>query len=81
MARMMKMPDPTDTFPNDRELVVPSIYDNLYVLFLNTIIDYDNAEYGDRYANDSAVYEETLREFQAWWIQNHRPEPSGGWRI
>ena len=59
-----------DTDP-EKELLIPSPYDDLYWLYLNSEIDYQNQEM-DKYNNDRARYEHARQE-AADWITRTRP--------
>lgn len=64
----------------DGELLVPSPYDRVYVLYLCSQIDYYNNETA-LYGNDKAVYDEALGEAMAWWRRNNCPAYGGNVRV
>jgi hypothetical protein len=80
IAEMMGVEHPTNTFPNDRELLMPSPYDDVYVKYLMAMIAYHNGESG-QYANDMELYNEAMERAGCWWIRNHRPASKGNWRV
>jgi len=53
-------------------LLVDPPYDDLYVLWLEAVIDEKNGEY-DKYRNTREVYEARRREFCCWFFQNWDP--------
>ena len=60
-------------------LLIPSPYDDLYWLYLNSEIDYQNQEM-DKYNNDRARYEHARQE-AADWITRTRPSLTSFMRI
>ena len=63
----------------DTELLVKPPHDEIYTLYLEAKIDYQNGEY-DRAANSFAMYNEKMTEFKAWFCDNYDPAGVGGWR-
>lgn len=81
LAEMMGLPVPVNNWPEeDRELLMPAPYSEVYVLYLVSKIDYFNQEYM-LYANDREAFEKALSEALGWWRRNHRPIGYGGWRV
>lgn len=80
VAEMMGLDAPVNTFPDDRELLMPSPYEEIYQLYLVAKIDYYNNEI-DMYTNDLTVYEEMLAEAKAWWRRNNKPPHRGNWNV
>ena len=81
LAGMMNLPMPENKWPEeDRELLMPAPYSEIYVLYLVSKIDYFNQEYM-LYANDREAYDKALGEALGWWRRNHRPVFAGGWRV
>ena len=80
VAEIMGKEAPTWRFPDNRELLVPMRYEDLYVKYLVAMIDYYNGE-SALYANDITIYNQDMKEFRAWWIRNNRPASSGGWVV
>lgn len=64
----------------DGELLLPSPYDRVYVLYLCSQIDYYNNETA-LYGNDKAVYDESLSEALAWWRRENCPADSGNVKV
>lgn len=64
----------------DGELLLPSPYDRVYVLYLCCQIDYYNNETA-LYGNDKTVYDEALGEALAWWRRNNCPAYSGNVQV
>ena len=64
----------------DGELLLPSPYDRVYVLYLCSQIDYYNNETA-LYGNDKAVYDEALGEAMAWWRRNNCPAYGGSVQV
>lgn len=60
----------------DKELLVPSPYDDIYFLFCAAQIDFLNREYG-HYANAYAMFNERYNEYAAHYIRNNRPASAG----
>ena len=56
----------------EKVLLVDPPYDDLYVLWLEAVIDEKNGEY-DKYRNTREVYEARRREFCCWFLQNWDP--------
>lgn len=54
------------------ELLVPAPYDDIYVRWLETRIDYTNGEY-DRYNNGLEVFNEMYDEFNRYYNRTHMP--------
>ena len=55
----------------DKELIVPSPYDALYISFLKAKIDYANEEY-ESYANNQAIHDDDMANFRAWAIREDK---------
>lgn len=65
---------------DDYELLLPKQYEEVYVLYVVSKIDYYNQE-SDLYQNDKRVFSERWNEAQAWWRQNNRARCTGEWRV
>lgn len=63
--------DKTDT--NATELLVPTPYDNIYVLWLESKIDYYNGEYS-RYNNSSTAFNVAYIEYTRYYNKTHMPK-------
>ena len=79
VAEMMGADVPENVFPEDRELLMPAPYDNIYELYLVSMIDYYHQE-TELYANDRTIFNTAFVEAKAWWRRNNRPAPRGNWR-
>lgn len=53
-------------------LLVPFPYDDIYVKWLETQIDYANAEYG-KYNNSAIAYNEAYSAFERYYNRHHMP--------
>ena len=58
--------------PLDTELIVPAPYDNIYVLWLQSQIDYANEE-SAKFNNSSSAYNHAYSEFQKYYNRTHIP--------
>lgn len=59
----------TDT---ETELLVPAPFDELYLSWLESKIDYTNGEYG-KYNNSAATFNADYSNFRNWYNRNHMP--------
>lgn len=80
IAEMMGLDVTVSSFPDDRELLMPPPYEEIYQLYLVAKIDYYNNEI-DMYTNDLMVYEEMLAEAKAWWRRSNKPPHRGNWKV
>lgn len=62
----------SDTLLDDK-LYVDDAYSDLYVYYLCTMIDWNNAENG-RYNNDAEMYNSTYSDYIAWYNRTHKPK-------
>ena len=62
----------TDT-PDDRELLVKAPYDEIYLYWLESRIDYHNGEYG-RYNNTVTTYNAAYSAFERFYNRAHMPK-------
>lgn len=58
--------------PIETVLLVPAPYDDLYVKWLESQIDYNNAEYG-KYNNSSTAYNTAYSAFERYYNRQHMP--------
>ena len=60
-------------YPDDlgKELLIPFPYDNLYGLYLESMIDYYNREYAN-YNNSAMMFEGRFSEYKKWYIRNNK---------
>lgn len=56
----------------DRTLLVPAPYDDIYIHWLEAQIDYYNGEYG-KYNNSMAMYNTDYTEFKNYYNRTHMP--------
>lgn len=61
----------TDT-STSTELLVPAPYDTVYIKWLESKIDYTNAEYG-KYNNSSVAFNDTYAAFDRHYNRHHLP--------
>ena len=59
--------------PLDTELLVPAPYDDIYVFWLQTWIDYWNGEIG-RYNNSTAMYKSAFSTYERAYNREHMPK-------
>ena len=55
----------------DKELVIPFPFDDLYELYIESMIDYYNREYGN-YNNSAMMFEAQFTEYKKDYIRKHR---------
>lgn len=58
--------------PTDTELLAPAPYDDLYIKWLESQIDYTNGEYG-KYNNSKLAYNTAYTAFESWYNRQHMP--------
>lgn len=66
---------------NEKELLVPDRFCDLYLHYLIAKIDYHDGE-TENYMNDVTMYQASYDSFAAWHIRNHMPKQPGvirGW--
>ena len=68
-----KMPVKSWPEDGDKSLLVASPYDNIYDLYLTSMICFALGEYND-YNNIAEQFERTFNDFRAWWRRNHIPK-------
>lgn len=59
--------------PLDTELLVPSPYDDVYPMWLESRIDYTNGEYA-KYNNSNAMYLTAYAAYERYYNRNHMPK-------
>ena len=62
-----------ETTPHDTELLVPAPYDDIYVFWLQSWIDYWNGELG-RYNNSTMMYKTAYSNFERAYNREHMPK-------
>lgn len=62
-----------ETTPVDTELLVKAPYDDLYLYWLESRIDYHNGEYG-RYNNTVTTYNEAYAAYERFYNRGHMPK-------
>lgn len=81
LAEAMDREAPENLWPEDWELLMPHPYDNLYELYLCSMIDFANLDL-DQYATDQAMYDTAYSQALAWWRRHHLPKTTeGGARV
>ena len=55
-----------------RELTMPSPYDEAYIFFLGSQVDYNNGEI-DKYNNSNEMFEKTYGSYRNWYNRTHEP--------
>lgn len=55
----------------DKELLIPFPFDDLYSLYLESMIDFYNREYGN-YNNSAMMFEAQFTEYKKAYIREHR---------
>ena len=58
--------------PIDTELLAPAPYDDLYIKWLESQIDYTNGEYG-KYNNSKLSFNTAYTAFESWYNRQHMP--------
>lgn len=61
-----------DDTPLDTELIVKAPYDDLYIFWLESRIDYSNAEYS-KYNNSITRYNDTYQQYMNDYNRSHMP--------
>lgn len=61
--------------PTDTELLVKAPYDDIYLYWLESRIDYHNGEYG-RYNNTVTAYNDAYAAFERFYNRAHMPKGS-----
>lgn len=59
--------------PADTKLIVPAPYDDMYIFYLESKIDYANNEIS-RYNNSNAMFTSAFSEFQRAYNRTHMPK-------
>ena len=61
------------TYPDDmdKQLLIKPPFDNVYSLYLESMIDYYNREYGN-YNNSAAMFEARFSEYKKAYIREHK---------
>ena len=62
-----------DTDPETTTLIVPSPYDDMYIKWLESKIDYANAEYA-KYNNSSTAFNNAYQAFERYYNRQHMPK-------
>lgn len=55
----------------DTELLIPFPFDGLYTLYIESMVDFHNREYGN-YNNTALMFEERFIEYKKAYIREHR---------
>lgn len=62
----------TSDTPGDSVLIAPAPYDDVYVKYLQSQIDYHNGE-NKRFNNSNLLYNEAYARFRNWYNRKHMP--------
>ena len=60
----------------DTKLIVDAPYDDIYLRWLESRIDYSNGEYG-KYNNSATAFNESYSRFSKWYNREHMPLQRG----
>ena len=63
----------TPEIPMDTELIIPAPYDDIYIKWLESQIDYANNEY-DKYNNSIVAYNDAYAEYERHYNRTHMPK-------
>lgn len=63
-----------------KELLVPAPYDDIYIHWLQTHIDYTNGEYG-KYNNSAMIYNASLTSYINHYNKTHKPKSTGSFKF
>ena len=62
-----------DTTPIDTDLLIPAPYDEVYLFWLESKIDYWNGEYG-KYNNSISMYNTAMAAYEKYYNNAHLPK-------
>lgn len=79
IAEMMGEEVPENTWPEDREMLMPAPHDDIYHLYLCAMIDSANQE-TNLYANDMQMANAAIKDAKAWWRRRNDPKSRANWR-
>lgn len=65
--------DPEGYAESGHELLIPPPFTDVYIYYLETQIDLNNAELG-KYANSMALYNAAYTNYSAWYTRRHMPK-------
>lgn len=71
-GEMVVFSEYTEDTPLDKVLLVPAPYDGIYLLWLESKIDYANKEFG-QYNNSSNMYNTAYRDYWRHYNRTHLP--------
>ena len=60
----------------DTELIIPAPFDEAYLLWLESMINYYNGEY-DKYNSSILMYQVAYEKFENYYRRNHMPKSRG----
>lgn len=63
----------------DKELLIPAPFDDVYDLYVASMIDFYNKEY-NHYNNTVLMFKERLDQYKAWYIRNNNPSKARNFR-
>ena len=73
------VPDYEYSRDGETELLVSKPHDDIYPLYLVAMIDYNNGD-TDFAVNSMNLFNQRYEVFAKWYIRNHMPKDSGGFR-
>lgn len=79
-AEVMGEPFSGNSFPMEKELLMPFPYDEAYYLYLAAMIDNANQDV-ELYENDKTLANAAVARAKAWYRREHRPDFRGNWRV
>lgn len=65
--------EPYTEADNDKELIIPRLYESMYLYYVSAQIDFFNKEIAS-YNNNMALYSSMWDDFAAYYRRNHRPK-------
>lgn len=71
-AEVQQIKVPAESFPEDKELLMPKPVDQVYVYWLAAKIDWAQLDL-DLYAVDNTMYAQAFNDACAWWRRHNRP--------
>jgi hypothetical protein len=71
---VLQRDEPSYNLPDDADspLLVEHPFDDLYGLYVASMIDFHNREY-DNYNNTALMFQQRYDQYKVWYIQTHAP--------
>ena len=79
IAELMGAILPEQTFPRDKELLMPAPFDEVYCLYVCAMIDHVQQD-SEMYYNDMTLYNALMQDARAYYRRHNTPKASGNWR-